>query len=101
MGGRFSLVPTLELRPRLPRERRDCRGRRIGRNWWREYNCSLLLDAALTWEAQAEAVTYGYRTEMAEYAELHPRPNLKDFLVRNKGMMTRPDHLPEYEESVA
>lgn len=85
MRSRLNLVPALELRPRL-----DRRGRRIGRNWWREYNRSLLLDATLTWESQAEAVTYGYATEMAEYAELHPRPNLKDFLIRNKGMNTEP-----------
>jgi hypothetical protein len=67
-------------------ERRDKRGRRIGWNWWREYNCNLLLDAALVWEAECEAVAVGYETEIAEYAEANPRPNLKDFLIRNKGM---------------
>lgn len=101
MSGRLALVPALELRPRSTRDKRDCRGRRIGYNWWREYNCQLLLDATLTWERQCENVALGYQTETAEYEELHPRPNLKDFLVRNKGMMTRPDHLPEYEEGVA
>lgn len=71
--------------------RRDKRGRRIGRNWWREMNCSILLDATLTWEHQREAACYGYATEMAEFAELHPRPTLKAFLLANKGMNTRPE----------
>lgn len=66
--------------------RRDKRGRRIGRNWWRTYNCDLLLDAALAWERQAEEVAIGYDTELQEYAAQHPRPNLKEFLLRNKGM---------------
>lgn len=72
-------------------KRRDKRGRRIGYNWWREMNCDLLLDATLTWEQRCEETTYGYKTEMVEYAERHPRPNLKDFLVRNAGMNTNPE----------
>lgn len=68
------------------RVRRDKRGRRIGRNWWREMNCEVLLDATLTWDRQCEAVAYGYATETAEYAELNPRPTLKAFLLANKGM---------------
>lgn len=79
-------MPALELRPR-----RDKRGRRIGYNWWREYNCSLLLDATLTWERQCEEVAIGYATEIAEYAELHPRPTLKNFLLANKGINTEPE----------
>lgn len=70
--------------------RRDRLGRKIGRNWWREYNRALLLDAALLWETQCEATTYGYATEMREYAEQNPRPTLKEFLIGNKGM-TRGD----------
>lgn len=69
--------------------RRDSLGRRIGRNWWREYNCGLLLDATLLWEAQAEAATLGYTTEMNEYEAENPRPNLKAFLLGNAGMTTR------------
>lgn len=71
--------------------RRDKRGRRIGRNWWREYNCELLLDATLIWEGQCEVAAMGYATEMAEFAELHPRPTLKAFLLANAGMSTQPD----------
>lgn len=67
-------------------ERRDSRGRRIGYNWWRTYNSDLLLDAALAWERQAEDATSGYSTELREYAAQHPRPTLKEFLLRNKGM---------------
>jgi hypothetical protein len=67
-------------------ERRDKRGRRIGYNWWREYNCAILLDASLTWERQCEEVAIGYPTEIAEYAAEHPRPTLKAFLIANRGM---------------
>lgn len=81
----------LALVPGPPRDRRDRRGRRIGYNWWREYNCSILLDAELTWARQAEASTHGYTTEMMEYAAEHPRPTLKAFLIANKGMSTEPD----------
>lgn len=69
--------------------RRDKRGRRIGHNWWRSYNCDLLLDATLVWERVAEEATLGYGTELREYEAENPRPNLKDFLLRNKGMNSR------------
>lgn len=71
-------------------ERIDKRGRRIGYNWWREYNCTILLDATLAWERQREKVAIGYQTEEAEYAQQHPMPNLKQYLLANKGMR---DHL--------
>jgi hypothetical protein len=66
-------------------ERRDKRGRRIGRNWWREYVTDLLYSADEAWFLQAEAVTIGYATELAEYRETHPRPQLRDFLVQLAG----------------
>jgi hypothetical protein len=75
----------------------DKRGRRIGYNWWREYNCSMLLDADLTWQTQAEAATMGYTTEMGEYRAEHPRPTLKAFLVANAGMNREPEGFPETE----
>jgi hypothetical protein len=37
--------------------------------------------SAHTWELACEAETYGYATEIAEYAETHPRPRFKDFLI--------------------
>lgn len=71
--------------------RLDKRGRRVGRNWWREYNCQILLDATLVWERQCEDVCYGYPTEIGEYAEEHPRPTLKAFLLANAGLGRRPE----------
>lgn len=73
------------------RDRRDRRGRRIGYNWWREYICSLLLDADLTWLAERETVCNGWTTEEREYQMLHPRPTLKDFLIRCAGMNAKPE----------
>lgn len=75
--------------------RLDKRGRRIGYNWWREYNCALLLDATLAWHATAEPITLGYATETAEYKREHPLPNLKAFLVANAGMNREPEGFPE------
>ena len=69
-----------------PLVRRDKRGRRIGYNWWREYICELLWTATAAWEREAEAAAIGYGTELAEFAAEHPRPTLKEFLTRNKGM---------------
>lgn len=84
-----------ERRLVLVRERRDSLGRLIGANWWREYNCAILLDASLTWERQCESEALGYPTEIAEYAEAHPRPTLKAFLIANKGINTAPDKTEE------
>lgn len=61
--------------------RRDRLGRRIGRNAWREYVMDALSAADHAWWLDREAVAIGYATEMAEYAEEHPRPTLKAFLV--------------------
>lgn len=66
--------------------RLDKRGRKIGRNWWREYNMELLTLATYTWEEQREEYTKGYQTERDEYQREHPIPNLKHFLIHNKGM---------------
>lgn len=85
---------TLTLVPREGWVRRDKRGRRIGYNWWREYNCSLLLDARLVWERDCEAACNGHATEIAEYASINPRPTLKSFLLANAGMYREPEQLP-------
>lgn len=37
--------------------------------------------ATHAWELQAEAETFGYKTEMAEYAAVNPRPQLKHFMI--------------------
>lgn len=53
----------------------------MARNAWRERVTEAYTLARLAWEAEAEAVTYGYGTEMREYREAHPAPRFKDFLV--------------------
>lgn len=65
--------------------RLDSRGRRIGRNWWREYVMGLLRDDTDHWLAQAEATALGYPTELAEYRAEHPMPQLRDYLIARKG----------------
>lgn len=45
----------------------------------------MLLDADLTWLAAREAACNGWKTEEREFAQLHPRPTLKDFLIRMAG----------------
>ena len=67
-------------------QRRDGRGRRIGYNWWREHITTALSYATDAWEREAEQATSLYATELAEYEAENPRPNLKDFLIRNAGM---------------
>lgn len=76
---------------RLVPVRRDKRGRRIGYNWWREYNVNMLFEATQVWERECERVALGYDTETAEYAAEHPLPTLKEFLLGNKGMHREPD----------
>jgi hypothetical protein len=70
--------------------RRDRRGRRIGHNWWREYNVSLWFDATVVWERDCEELALGYKIEEEEYAASVPRPTLKAFLLANKGMDRQP-----------
>lgn len=62
--------------------RLDKRGRRIGHNWWREYNTALLRDAEDAWQR-----LYGMNHQMEpdEFRAAHPRPTLKQFLTLNRG----------------
>lgn len=48
-------------------------------------NVSLFWDATHLWETECEATALGYDTEEAEFAASHPRPNLRQFLLANKG----------------
>ena len=80
--------------------RRDKRERRIGRNWWREYNCEILREAENAWQAlkeSGEAImttevagadfqTGFYQLSEAEYRKIRPRPTLKQFLLANAGI---------------
>lgn len=83
-----------------PSPRRDRRGRRIGYNWWREYNCGILREAESAWQAlkeSGEAImttavagadfqTGYYQLSEAEYRRIRPRPTLKELLIGNAGM---------------
>lgn len=74
--------------------------RRVGRNWWREYNCDLLRDADAAWQGLRESGQAIGTTDVAgadftvgfnqlsddEFRSIHPRPTLKAFLIGNKGM---------------
>lgn len=64
-------------------ERRDSLGRRIGYNWWREYNVTILRDAEAAWQS-----LYGtnHQMEHDEFCLIHPRPTLKALLLGNAGM---------------
>lgn len=61
--------------------RRDRLGRRIGRNWWREYVTDAWRCADHAWWLAMEDATSLWATEMAEWAETHPRPTLKGFMI--------------------
>lgn len=61
--------------------RRDKLGRRIGRNWWREYVTDSLRTADHAWWLGMEAATSLWPTEMGEWRQGHPRPTLRAFLV--------------------
>lgn len=41
-------------------------------------------EVARLWEEQAEAITGGYESEMDRYAEDHPRPTFRDYLIKRK-----------------
>jgi hypothetical protein len=71
--------------------RLDKRGRRIGHNWWREYNYDLWFLANTMWLQQRETECSGWLTEEREYQMLHPRPTLKQFLLCNARMLTEPE----------
>lgn len=67
--------------------RRDRRGRRIGYNWWREYNMGLFLDLHFVAEQHRED---NHQMEPDEYSAAYPLPQLKVLLVQNKGMNQPP-----------
>lgn len=78
-------------------ERRDKLGRRIGRNWWREYVTGLHRDARDAWLVQFDLecnASYrpgiiaserrkerrGGRREVTDWLEDHPAPTFRQFL---------------------
>ncbi len=52
-----------------------------GRHWWRDTICDAFAAATHEWELRAEAASNGWKTELREFEEKNPRPNLKDFMV--------------------
>lgn len=83
-------------------ERYDSIGRRIGFNWWREYNRSILSVETAAWEALRESGehirgsvagaddgTVYYQLTDEQFRQLHPRPTLRTILEMNAGMHAR------------
>lgn len=85
--------------------RLDKRGRKIGRNWWREYNMAALDAAEMHWQqgresgdpihsdavAGADYDTAFNQLSDDEYRLVRARPTLKEFLCANKGMGVDPE----------
>lgn len=55
------------------------------RNRWVRAVWSAWSAATQAWEWEREAACYGYATEEREWAELHPAPRYRDFLVSMAG----------------
>lgn len=51
------------------------------RHLWREQLVDAFRCADEAWRLQAEAEAIGYATELREFAEQHPRPTLKGFML--------------------
>jgi hypothetical protein len=61
--------------------RRDKRGRRIGRNWFRELAMETWRAAYDAWCVELEAASNGWATEAREFREAHPCPTYKATLI--------------------
>ena len=55
------------------------------RHLWRETVTETFRLADEAWWVEAEAVAIGYETELKEFAELHPRPTLKEAMLALAG----------------
>jgi hypothetical protein len=93
--------------PREQTTRRDSLGRRIGYNWWREFNMDCWSSAHAAWEMRRESNAPAYmaaggahsgaachQLSDGEYRTLYPEPTLKEFLIGNKGMNDEPETEP-------
>lgn len=82
--------------------RLDKRGRKIGYNWWRDMNVTVLSDAEDAWQRRRESDEPApgapgaahsqiacYQLDDDEYRALFPRPTLKAYLLENAGMACR------------
>ena len=82
----------------MSRRPRRVRRRYVQRrpHWWRDLITNQQRLAMAAWEADAEAESLGYPTELEEYAATHPRPTLQGFMVAN----ARPDrHAPDQHDT--
>lgn len=57
----------------------------MARHVWRETVTETFYLADEAWQAEAETVAIGYATELREFAELHPRPTLKEAMLALAG----------------
>lgn len=63
------------------------------RHVWRETICEAFYCADHAWWLLREEVALGYKTEMAEFAQTHPRPQLKWFMIHlSHGWQGRDEH---------
>lgn len=53
----------------------------MARNAWRDFVTEQYTLARLAWDADAEAATFNYPTELKEYRRTNPPPRFRDFLV--------------------
>lgn len=67
------------------RTMRACRSDCLHRQLVTEYR-----DARDAWAAEAERVTLGYATELAEYRSTNPPPTFKAWLIGTAGARTEP-----------
>jgi len=63
--------------------RRDKRGRRIGRNWWREFVTALVQDHN---DAVDRLDGFNHQMEPDEFRAAHPYITLKQCLTEHRGM---------------
>jgi hypothetical protein len=65
-----------------PRRRIRKDGKPYRRNIWHETLMQTYSDAVWDWEQRRDQAALGYATEEADFARQHPRPRLKDFMIR-------------------
>ena len=86
----------------MTQERRDRLGRRIGRNWWREFIMDQWSSEDAAWHRLrssgahihtdvvpgADYDTGFHQLSEDEFKMIRPRPTLKGHLIRNAGLHT-------------
>lgn len=70
------------------------------RHVWRETITEAFYCADHAWWLLREEVALGYPTEMREFAERHPRPQLKWFMIHLSHGWRPADHDTEHQEQL-